>query len=924
MDRLRWQRLELLFERASELPPGDRTAFLDGVFAGEEDSGLRAELEEMLQDDGNSSAPDGGAIVAGAIAGGLELWASGEPPPGRLGPYRILREIGRGGMATVYEAERDDREFERRVAVKVLRRGMDSDDIVRRLRRERQILANLDHPHIARLLDGGTTGDGRPFVVMEHIDGLPIDLYCQSRALGLEARLRLFRHICDAVHFAHKNLVLHRDIKPSNILVTAEGQPKLLDFGIAKLLESGGDSEIQPTRTGLRLLTPEWASPEQIRGEPLTTGSDVYSLGLLLYMLVAGRRAYRVEAKSPAELERIVCRYEPPPPSLAAGKETAAPRWRRLANALAAPSGDLDVVVLAALHKDPARRYASAEQLGEDVRRVLEKLPIAARRDTFGYRGRIFARRHRLALSLAALTFAALLTTALVAVGQARMARAESRRAEENLRLAEAQRQRAEQVASFLADIFKVSDPGEARGRTLTAREVLDQGAARLRHSLAGDPELRADLLGTIGRVYQSLALYDDAQGLLEEALELHRAREPRGAATAAGLRQLAQLALDRGQYERAAPLAREAHDIFAGAEPPQPLEIARCLQQLAELEADFDRFAAAEELYQRSLAISEKLLGADAEEVSFTRNSLGELLYQRGAHDEAKAIFEEVLATRRRVSGEDHPEVLTSLNNLAAAELALRRPAAAERHLREVLAIRRRIFGENHGDVAVALHNLATVLAERGDPAGAIENMEAALRINRRVLGENNGKVADSLHNLAIFHQSVGHQERAEALYEEALALRRKIYGASHPAVAQTLRNLGDLSIERRPGRAEACFREALEIDRRALPAGDHRLAQSLAGLGRLELARRRFTEAEALFRQALEILRRGRPDDWRRAELEGWLGRTLDLRRRGDPAAASLLAGCVAELEKKLGAEHPRTRQMAAFLADARRPAS
>ena len=386
MDPLRWQQLERLFEQAIRLPKRERPAFLDAFLARDGDPELRRELEEMLDNDEEEGAVDGhepGSGVARAIESGLQLWAAREGPPRRLGPYRLGREIGRGGMATVYEAERDDREFHLKVAVKVLRRGMDSDDIVRRLRRERQILANLDHPHIARLLDGGTTEDGRPYVVMEHIDGERIDLYCSRHHLPLEARLRLFRQICDAVHFAHRNLVLHRDIKPSNILVTGDGVPKLLDFGIAKVLAGGDEAEAshELTLTGLRLLTPEWASPEQVRGESLTTASDVYSLGLLLYLLVAGRRAYEVDAKRPAELERIVCEVVPPPP----GRKTRYQLWpwakgvapdtppagnspSPVAGNGGAPGNDLDVVVLTALHKDPARRYASAEQLGASSR----------------------------------------------------------------------------------------------------------------------------------------------------------------------------------------------------------------------------------------------------------------------------------------------------------------------------------------------------------------------------------------------------------------------------------------------------------------------------------------------------------------------------------------------------------------------------
>ena len=918
MDLERWHRLERLFEAAEPLPPGERAAFLDAVFSESPDPDLRHELEEMLKTDLGSGASGVGV----AIAEGLQVWAQGEKPPSHLGPYRVLREIGRGGMATVYEAERDDHEFERKVAVKVIRRGMDSADIVRRLRRERQILANLDHPNIARLLDGGTTQDGRPYVVMEHIDGMPIDDYCRQHELDLEAKLGLFRQICEAVHFAHRNLVLHRDIKPSNILVTREGIPKLLDFGIAKVVSGSGRTadSTEATLTGFRFLTPEWASPEQVRGETLTTASDVYSLGLLLYLLVAGRRAYEVDPNRPSELERIVCEIEPPPPRRHSARLPGQSGWTGWVHNLS-PKDDLDVVVMAALRKEPARRYASAEQLSEDVRRVLEKLPINARKDTALYRAGVFYRRHRLAVVLTAITFLALFTTTLVAIVQAQAARAERQRAETNLVLAEEQRKRAEQVAELLVDIFRVSDPSEARGRTLTAREVLEKGAARMRSSLKSDPELRADLLGTIGRVYQSLALYDEAEGLLEEAARLRRGLDASSPESAASLRRLAQLAFDRGHYDRAENLAHQALTLFEQALPEQPLEIAKSLVQLAEVEVNLDRLEHAESLLVRALGIREGLLGPEAEEVSETRNELGELLYRRGAFEPARAVFDQLLTVRRRVLDRDHPEIATTLNNLAAAERALRQLSTAEVHLREVLAIRRRIYGENHNDVASALNNLATVQADLGDLVSAINNMEAALAIYRKVLGPEHPRVADSLHNLGSFYHTREDHDRAARLYNEALGLRRIIYGSSHTAVAQTLRNLGELLIGKEPAVAELHFREALAIDRQALKQGDYRVAESLVGLGKLALGQDKLEEAEAFFREAVEIRRQAMPKNWRRAEAEGWLAHTLCRRDPADLEGLKMLEKSVDELRAALGPDHPKVTQITGFLAQARK---
>ncbi len=890
MDEQRWQRLDRLFAAAEPLPEDGRREMLDREFAHEPDAALRRELEELL-------AASGGADpkVDGAIAGSLALFAAGDGPPQRLGPYRILREIGRGGMATVYEAARDDREFERRVAVKVLRRGMDTADIVRRLRRERQILANLDHPNIARLLDGGSTPDGRPYVVMEHIDGEPIDQYCLSRGLDLRRRLELFRQICGAVHFAHRSLVLHRDIKPSNILVTAEGVPKLLDFGIAKILQEDDQDEsgtIEMTATGLRLLTPEWASPEQVRGEPLSTASDVYSLGLVLYLLAIGERAYRVDTRRPAEIERVVCETAPKNPGR---------------------GDDLDVIILAALRKEPSRRYASAEQLGEDVRRYLENLPIAARKDNLGYRARKFVRRHRLAVAAMVAVFLTLLVAALITSHQARVAGEERRKAEENLA-------RAEQVATFLTDIFEESDPGEARGRSLTAREVLDQGVRRMRFSLHGDPGLRADLLGTMGRVYQKLGLYDEAAALLEEAVALRAGGNQDGevdeAAAAASQADLATLDFQRGRLDEAQRLARGALAKQRQVAAP-PRELARGLKLVADIEAALDRGEEAERLYREALELAGRAAGEESEVWLALRNSLGELYYRRGEIAKARQVFEEVLAIRRRTLGADHPALATSLNNLAAAKQAQAQWSEARALLLEVLAMRRRVYGERHVEVAITLNNLATVETQAGELDGAIGRLEEAIAIHHERYGGPHPELANLLHNLGALHQMHKHAALAEQFYREALEMRRQVLSPGHPAVAQTLRNLGELFEGTAPQRAKDYFLQALEIDRRALPAGDPRIANSLSGLGRLAFRRGDAAAAEKLFREELAI--RGAREDWRRFYAEAWLGRALAPGgRRGERLA--LLERAEPALRQALGPQHPRAAEALRFLEAAR----
>jgi serine/threonine protein kinase/tetratricopeptide (TPR) repeat protein len=409
-----WDRVQQIFLEAVDLPPADRAAFLDRACAG--DAALRAEVESLLHADVADSTPLHGAIGR-EVASMLD---AASLDGARVGAYRILSEIGRGGMGSVYLAERDDDQYRKLVAIKVVRRGMDTDEVLDRFRHERQILASLEHPFIARLIDGGTTPDGRPFFVMEYVEGRPIDEYCRHAGLDVRARLRLFVQVCEAVAYAHRALVVHRDLKPGNILVTRDGVPKLLDFGVAKLLDPGADPQLTATWMQVGPLTPEYASPEQVRGHPVTTATDVYALGAILFELLTGVRAQRVETHTPAEIERIVCETDVARPSTVAG---AAPRV----------DGDLDTIVLMAMRKEPERRYRSVDALAEDVRRRLDGRPVLARQDSLTYRARKFAARHSVAIIAVALVLASVIGGATLAMLQAREAQKARHTAERRL-----------------------------------------------------------------------------------------------------------------------------------------------------------------------------------------------------------------------------------------------------------------------------------------------------------------------------------------------------------------------------------------------------------------------------------------------------------------------------------------------------------
>jgi non-specific serine/threonine protein kinase/serine/threonine-protein kinase len=482
-----WQRVKDVFQDTIERAPEARAAFLDEACAA--DAELRHEVESLL-----ASHQEAGPFLSRAA------WLdTSSPEPAsltearRVGPYRVIGVIAHGGMGTVYRAVRDDDTFQKTVALKLVRAGTASEYAERRFLQERRILARLQHPHIAAILDGGTTEEGHPYLVMEHVEGRRLTAYCDSLGLGTRERLAMFRSVCGAVHYAHQNLVVHRDLKPDNILVTADGTPKLLDFGIAKLLAAGVDPDTAPTSTLLPMMTPEYASPEQVKGEPVTTASDVYSLGVLLYELLAGRRPYAVKADSMEEIVRAVCQTDPPSPSTAVKTrvlaDAASAKELRALPTAAELKGDLDTIVLRALHKDPARRYASVQELSDDVRRHLEGRPVRARADTLGYRAGKFVRRNRVAVAAATLVMLVLVAGILATVREQRIAEAHRARAE--ARFADVRRLANEFLFEFEEAIHDL--PGATPARQLVVKKALEylDGLAR---EASGDPVLQAEL----------------------------------------------------------------------------------------------------------------------------------------------------------------------------------------------------------------------------------------------------------------------------------------------------------------------------------------------------------------------------------------------------------------------------------------------
>jgi eukaryotic-like serine/threonine-protein kinase len=777
MEPDRWRRVEEMFFAGLELDAAGRAELLAG--ADGEDPELAREVAAMLS---AHHAGEGQGIERFLLAGEdvrepADPSEAGSPTRvgAQVGAYRLVELIGRGGMGEVYLAERADGEFQQVVAIKLLRAGFDNARAVARFRAEREILARLEHPHIARLLDGGVTGEGLPFLAMESVRGELITRFCGARKLPIEDRLRLFLDICRAVHFAHRSLVVHRDLKPSNILVSERGEVKLLDFGIAKLLEE--EAGEAATRTGLLLLTPEYASPEQVRGGGITTATDVYALGLLLYEILTGKRAQPVEDLSPAGIARAVCDQAPELPSAAVPERRA----RRL-------RGDLDTIVATALHKDPARRYASAERLADDVLRHLEGRPIQARADSFGYRTGKFLRRHRLAAAASATVVAALLVGLLLATSglvRARRAEAEARREAETAR----------QVSELLIGIFKVSDPGEARGETVTARELLDRGAERVREQLADQPEVQGSLLRTIGHAYSELGLYERAEGIYETDLavrrSLHGEEHPE---VAESLTQLAEVANRRGQFPRAGSLALRALDIQERTPGLEPLATARALSAAGIADWQLGNLDSARARLERSLAMKEKVLGSSHPDLAGMFNNVAILRWQAGDLEGARPLYERALKMLEGLHGERHPTVAATLNNLALVESQAGRLDQARALHERALAIRRVVFAPDHPDIGESLNNLGNVLIHTDELALARSTLEQALAIRERTLGPEHPLVGATLCNLGLVLAKLGDAERARPPLERSVEILSRAHGPDHPEVSAPLQALAAL----------------------------------------------------------------------------------------------------------------------------------
>lgn len=896
--------IERLFHEALELPPEEWSAFLD---AHAPSDAVRDEILALLAADAEPAAPlraspDELATAAGLLAA---------PLTGRtLGPYRVLEPIGEGGMGTVYHAVRDD--VGSRVALKVIRGALGDPVRLARFRQEQRVLARLEHEHIARLLDAGVAPDETPYLVMEYVEGTPITSWCDLHGLDVEARLRLFLDVCDAVAFAHRHAVVHRDLKPSNVLVTEDGRVKLLDFGVAKLLE-GDDVDAALTATHARILSPSHAAPEQILGEPITTATDVHGLGTLLYELLAGTTPRPPTPPTPAAWAAAL-EDDVVPPSVAARRAgpPAADRARRIA-------GDLDAICLRALERDPARRYAAVELLRDDVARHLDGRPVVARLPTLGYRAGKFVRRHAIAVATTA-AVVLLLVTGLAAVTWQK-------------RQAERARLVAEELVDFLVGLFEASDPEEAQGRTITARELLAEGTARARE-LDARPEVQVRLLDAMARAHLGLGDYALADSLATLALEreldlrgdrhaeyadrlatLAHARRANGREleaealmrkalallrhtlgdrhdrTTRAMLDLAWLLHERTGYDEAEALARKALDARIARHGPENDEVATAMETLATIlwysGKDIEQ---AETLFREAADLRERLWGPNDLRVAGSLANLAGILPVVGKGEEAEAAARRALEIRRAVYGDDHPLTISILNHIARALQAQGRPAEARTYYREILRRYEDVYTGDHTYVATTLNNLSASFYEESVLDSAEHYLRQALEMRIRLFGPVDANVSIYQHNLGNLLRLRGDLAAAEPVLADAYRVRAMIHGEDNPVTLRTGAVYGSVLADR--GKLDDAERLLREILRRQ-QAPDYSIpvdaARTMGYLAAVLARRGEFAEAEALYLPALEMAReRMAPTHPRRRELveglaalyEAW-GRPEDAQR-------------------------------------------
>jgi len=848
VDSSRWQKVQSLFHEAVELPVADQRAFLEAQSSN--DSALVDEVLNLLGEDSraDSMLDRDIAHVAHQVLGES---SADSPPFKEFGPYRIIRVLGEGGMGVVYLAERED--LGTQVAIKVLRDAWLSPARRARFAAEQRTLAQLNCLGIARLYDADSSPDGTPFFVMEYVEGVPLTVFCRERNCTVGERLRLFREVCEAVLYAHQHAVIHRDLKPSNILVKDDGTVRLLDFGIAKQIENLGEAAEQ-TRTGLRLMTPAYAAPEQIRGEQVGIQADVYSLGVVLYELLAGRLPFDVTAATPAQAEKILTEQEPEKPSTAAEKpsrsSTAAKENLQVASKSA--WADLDVLCLTGMHKDVRQRYQSVEALIRDVDHYLRGEPLEARPDTLRYTVGKFVRRNWRLLSATAAVLGILV--ALVAFYTVRLTRARN--------AAIAQAARTQRIQRFMLNLFQGDDPSAGPADDLRVVTLLDRGVQEAR-ALDAEPAVQAELYETLGGIYQKLGKLDRADPLLQEALAKQKSIfGPDSLETAKATLALGSLRDAQAKYEESEQLIRQALDIDKHHSPPNDPAVGNATRALGKVLEDRGQYDASIAALEQAVQIDSVpgapgAPGASSSDLADSLHELANAHFYAGHYPMSDALNQRVLAMYKHIYGPRHPRVADIYINLGAIRLDLGHYAEAERYDRQALDIVQSWYGKDNPETATDLTILARALIHEDKTDEARDLLQQSLAIKERAFGKVHPSVASTLNELGSLARKEGQYPAAEAYFTRMADIYRAVYGEHHYLLAPALSNLASVyAAEHEWPRAEKLFRQVVPLYTETQSPTHVNTGIARIKLGTTILRQRRYAEAELESRAGYDIL--------------------------------------------------------------------
>jgi eukaryotic-like serine/threonine-protein kinase len=782
---------------------------------------------------------------------------------GQIGPYRLLRLLGEGGMGEVWLAEQKH-PIHRTVALKLIKAGMDTKAVVARFESERQALAMMDHPSIARVYDASSTAEGRPYFVMEYVPGLPITEYCDKHRLTIKERLELFMQVCEGVQHAHQKAIIHRDLKPSNVLVVDQNDkavPKIIDFGLAKATAQRLTDKTLFTELGVMLGTPEYMSPEQAdqREQNIDTRTDVYSLGVILYQLLVGALPFDAKALRAAGFEELLRRIreeEPPKPSTkirAMGAVSAAAAEKRKEEPRSFAQhlrGELDWITMKALEKDRARRYGAVSELSADISRYLVSEPVVAGPSTATYRVKKYAVRHRIALG-AATGLVFLLT------GFAVTEAVELRRITVERDRATRERDRANRITEFMTNMFKVSIPSESWVDKITANQILDRGSAEIDADLANDPEIQAQMLQAMGNVYQNFGIYSRAQSFQQRSMEIRQHVLGRDHPdTLASMNSLADVLADEGHYTEAEDLDRKTLDVCRRTLGPKHPDTLSSMNSLADVLRREGNYAEAEKLDRETLAVRRSVLRPDDRDTLSSMNNLALVLQSEGQYSEAESLGRQVLDKRRRVLGPTHSDTLSSLSNLANVLLLEGQYADAEKLDKEALDAQTVVFGPTHPYEIQPMINLATDLQLEGKYAEAEQWDREMLIIERLLSGPENPDITvDPMNRLAAALDGEGRYSEEEELDRETLDIQRRVLEPEDPKILSSMSNLAVvLSKEGHYAEAEKLQRTALDTQRRILGTEHPDTANSKFNLGRIAARRGQRDEALSLLSEAVD----------------------------------------------------------------------